>query len=225
MKARALLLPGLLLLASCASLPSPGSPSDSLVIGFFTLHFPGGYFDTQQTIIERDLELDFRDVTTGRNFSLFPVGGTFKFLAQGNDAYRLVTSRASLENGTRRYIIGPRAVGIDFQASPGKVTYVGDIQLTYSHSPGMPVLYPELDYEIRAEGEGGFLSDNGGGVVIKTVESYNVAIARKSDEKALREYMKRVAPDSPWLSRDIVDMKQGNDQPGVQPAQESSPGG
>jgi len=219
MKAHALLFLGLLLLVSCASLPSPSSPSDSLVIGFFTLYFPGGYFDTPQTNIERDVELDFRDVTTGKRFSTFTIGGTFKFLAHGNDAYTLVRSRANLLNGSRRYIIGPRAVGLEIAPSPGKVLYVGNIQLTYSHPPGTPVLYPELDYEIRAEGGPGVSSEVGGEGIIKTVESYNVTITRTWDEAALREYMKRIDSSSSWLSRDIVDVKQGNTSPGGQPAQ------
>jgi len=193
-----------LLLLSCSSLPAPQAPGDSLVIGYFSMIFPGEYFDSALTTIDSNIELDFRDLTTGHWVLQFLNGGHFRFLARGGHTYELVNSRAHLENGSRTYIFGPRQIGLKIEPSPGKVLSLGRIQLTYTRSKDTFTFHPEVDYEIRSAGGFSGLSPGLASSMTRNVAAYDVSPSQTWDDTDLRTYMKKLDPSSPWLSRDIV---------------------
>lgn len=156
MKALVSIFLGASLLVSCVALPKPETESDSLVIGFFSLVFPGGYFSSPLTTIDRGVELDFRDVTTGRWHVEFTIGGTFKFIAHGGDRYALISSRASLLDASRRFIMGPRAIKLEIPSSPGRYCTWGTFS---SRTPPLPTCLHFTQRSItKYAGEGGWAS-------------------------------------------------------------------
>jgi hypothetical protein len=191
-------------------LPGPQTPKDSLVIGYFSLYFPGEYFNSGKSVINSNIELDIRDVTTGRWIFRFLSGGYFQFLAHGGDTYSLVTSRANLLNGSMHYVFGPRPISLKIDPVSGKVLSLGKIQLNYSAvREESSVFHPRIDFSIR--GEGGGTSGNpptasGGGPSV-IGKAFSVSISQTWDDAGLLSYMRRVDPTSLWLSRDIVDVK------------------
>jgi hypothetical protein len=52
------------LLGSCASIPAPESPDDSLVIGYMALDFPDGYFEEGRRTIASGINLSIRQLAT-----------------------------------------------------------------------------------------------------------------------------------------------------------------
>ena len=136
------------LLASCSTLPGPHTADDSLVIGYFSLYFPGGFFDTGQSSVNSGIELDFRDITTGGSFAKFLYNGHFAFVARGGDTYELVSSRADIaDGGSLSYILGPRAINLRIEASPGRVLYLGNVTVTYTEMKDTLAFRPEVDYK------------------------------------------------------------------------------
>ena len=206
MKLSALVIASVLL-ASCSSLPGPHSPEDSLVIGSFSMYFPGGFFDTAQSSLDGNIELDFRDVTTGHSVVKFLYNGHFAFLARGGDTYELVSSRANLLNGSRRYILGPRTIGLKIEPSPGQTLYLGNVTLTYTQMKDTLSVHPEVDYETIAMGSSAGMSPNVVGANIRDDKYYDVSVSQTWDDTALLSYMKKQDPSSPWLSRGVVDVK------------------
>jgi len=207
-----------LLLESCASLPDPQTPEDSLVIGYFSLYFPDEYFNSGQSVIVRNIELDIRDLTTGRWIVRFLSDGNFQFLAHGGDTYSLVSSRANLLNGSMRYVFGPRPINLRIDPVPGKVLSLGKIQLNYRPVEDSFTFHPKIDFSIRGGGGGGGMSGTprtfGGGGAAVIGQAFNVSISQTWDDADLLSYMKRVAPTTPWLFRDILDVKM-EAQPGA----------
>ena len=84
-----------------------------------------------------------------------------------------------VSDGVRRYVVGPRAVGLEFTPPGGKVFSLGSIQLAYTHPAKMLTIYPELDYETRGGGGMDVPSMQGGG--LRRVEFYDVTVSRKLD--------------------------------------------
>lgn len=62
----------------------------------------------------------------------------------------------------------------------------------------------------------GFPNSSGGGASYLD-RPYDVTMSQTWDESRLRDYMKRIDPASPWLSRDIVDVKLKNPSGSLQP--------
>lgn len=177
------------------------------MIGYFTLNFPGEYFDSGQSIIDSNIELDFRDVTTGHWVLCFVSGGHFQFLARGEDTYVLVSSRANLENGSRRYVFGPRPIGLKIEAVPGKVLSLGEIRLIYDNARDMFPGYASIDYEVRSSGGMSGLSHGLAESASRKDLVYDVSISQKLDDAELRLFMKRLNRESSWIARDIVDVR------------------
>ena len=196
------------LLASCASLPSPQNPQDSLVVGYFSLYFPDEYFNSGLTRIDRDVELDFRDITSGRWILRLVYGGHFQFLAHAGDTYVLESSRANLLNGSMRYVFGPRPIGLKIDPDPGKVVSLGTIQLTYNPVKESPTTFHQrIDYSVRMGGMGGLSPLNSGGGQTVVDQPFDVSISQTFDDTGLVSYLRQVDPSSPWLSRQIQDVK------------------
>ncbi len=206
MKALRLALP-LFFLLSCSTLPGPNSPDVSLVIGTFSMSFPGKFFDTQHTVINSDIELDIRDVTAGRTFSKFLYNGHFAFLAQPGHTYELAGSRANMLDGSRRYILGWRPIGLKIEPSAGRVLSLGNVTMTYAAQKDTLAFRPEVDYELIAMGSSAEGTSPGAvGAHIKDDKYYDVSVSQAWDDAALQSYMKEQNPSSPWLSREIVDV-------------------
>ena len=196
------------LLVSCASLPAPQTPQDSLVVGYFSLYFPDEYFNSGLTRIDRDIELDIRDITTGRWILRLVYGGPFQFVAHAGDTYVLESSRANLLNGSMRYVFGPRPIELKIDPDPGKVVSVGTIQLTYSPVKESPTTFHQrIDYSVRMGGMGGLSPLNSGGGQTVVDQAFDVSISQTFDDAGLLSYLKQVDPASQWLSREVQDVK------------------
>ncbi len=204
MKALVFLAAAAALLASCSALPEPRADLDSLVIGSFSLDCPQGFFGGPTKSFDTQVELGFRDISTGARFSVFTwAGGWFSFPTLGSDGYLLEYSQYLEERGDTTLVVGPRAIGILVPASPGKVVYLGDIHLTYS--PREDLRGPlgrndQLDYEIDASitGKPPFMQHH------VTDWTYDVAMSRQWDQAGMVAHLRRAAGSSAWLSREIV---------------------
>jgi len=195
-------------MAACASLPAPGSPDDSLVIGSFSLYFPeGGYFDSGVWEIDRGIELDAQDLTTGQWIPMFLSGGDFWFLAHSGDTYEIVSARAEVEFGSRTYVFGERKIGLKIDAQAEKVLSLGEIRLTYNKVKDTWSFHPKIDYEIRSAGGMQGASPALAEAMTRSEEAFDVVVSQKLDDKNTQSTLKRIDPASPWLSRDIVDVK------------------
>ncbi len=205
MKPLVLLAAAVALLASCSTLPAPQTDLDSLVIGTFSLDCPQGFFGGPAKHFDTQIELVFRDISSGARFTVFTWnGGWFSFPAPGSDGYLLEYSEYQQERGDSAWIVGPRAVGIIVPPAPGKIVYLGDIHLTYA--PREDIHGPlgrndQLDYEIDSFTAGKppfFMQPH---VVDWT---YDVSMSRLWDQAGMIAHLKKVDSSSAWLSREIV---------------------
>ncbi len=190
----------LALLISCAGLPSSIGTNDSLVIGSFTLDFPKGFFDISRTSIESGVQLNFRDVTDGKNFSIRTRKGHFWFIAAGGHDYELVSFELLKSTGGDYYNIGTRDIGITFPTEQGKVIYPGDFRCIFSlplNSTWIARPFGEPDYHVAIQPESGTRIDY--------VYRYSTA-PRQWDDQTLRDFMKGLDPASPWLDREIIEV-------------------
>ena len=208
MKKLLFLAASVVLLAGCASNPRPSAQGDSLVIGYFSLYFPDEYFNSGLTRIERDIELDIRDITSGRWIVRLVYGGPFQFVAHAGDTYVLESSRANLLNGSMRYVFGPRPIGLKIVPDPGKVVSLGTIQLTYNPVKESPTAFHQrIDYSIRMGGMGGPSPLNAGGGRAVVDQAFDVSISQTFDDAGLLSYIPQADLSSPWLSREVQDVK------------------
>ena len=106
-----------------------------------------------------------------------------------------------------RYIFGPRHLGIRIAPSPGKVLSLGNIRLEYTRNKDTWAVHPEIDYEVKNMGGMGGVTPSVAESMIKTDVAYDVSLSQQFDDNAVRSFMKKLTPSSPWLSRDIVDAK------------------
>jgi hypothetical protein len=190
----------LALLISCAGLPPSVGPNDSLVIGSFVLDFPKGFFDMSRTSIQTGVQLNFRDVTDGRNFSVRTQRGHFWFIAAGGHDYTLESFELFKSIGGDYYSVGTRPVGTTFRAEKEKVIYPGDFRFIFSqplNSVQIAQPFGEPDYHVAIQPESG--------VRIDYVYGYSSA-PRQWDDRALTDFMKELDPASPWSDREIVDV-------------------
>jgi hypothetical protein len=175
-----LALPGVLLLLSlllsCASSPAPENPEDSLVIGYFVLDYPDGYFDKPKRTFSSGITIYLTNQSTGRSFWVSTSGGYYQFLSNGTDTYSLDRYKHVVEGSTTSGTFNRR-----FTAKPHSVVYLGHSTLTYARprqsvKTDVKVIYWEFD-----------TSHSG---------------AFKDDE--VLSYLKEKDPESPWLEYQIV---------------------
>jgi hypothetical protein len=166
------------LLAGCASLPVPESPEDSLVIGYFVLDFPDGFFEQNRHTFTSGVTLNFINETTGKKFWLITSEGYFQFLSNGTDSYAFESYKLETSNGS---VNG----GIDkkFAAKPHSVLYLGQLTLIYAK--------PKKTYKTSMD--------------LKTVywefqNSSNFAY----NEEELRGYLQGKDPQCPWLEYEVA---------------------
>jgi len=188
MKRLALLAGILVLLASsagCASLPKPKGEGSSLVIGSLVLDFPDGFFDLPKRRIEGALAVNFRNVTTGRKFSLLTErGGMFCFLSNGSDEFLLESYEYKEQSGAGGYTMGVTPLNLKIPTTTDKVIYLGHITAIYAK----PTLYRE--------------SGSGGGTW-KFDDSY----ALNWDKDAVLAYILKKQPESQWLTREVLEYR------------------
>ena len=195
-------------LASCTGLPSPTAPQASLVVGSISFEFPGSFFSMGARSIKDGIEVNLRNATTGKEFSIYTDKGYYWFTTNGTDVYTLESCQFSETAGSGASVIGERKIGISIPATPGKVLSMGDIRFRFLYTAdsatSLVVDKPQPDYTIVVGGtSSGPESTHGAS---RRDYMYTVSMERQMDDQALQEELKRIAPDSPWLGREIVDV-------------------
>ena len=176
---RHLLLLGVLLLCfSCASLPSPKGPNDSLVIGYLALDFPDGFFEHSKRAITTGINLKFLNETTGKSFWVSSSDGYFQFRSNGTDSYSLESFKVETSTGS----IGETPVRRKLITRPHSLIYLGHLTVTYVRPTRKSMT-----------------SD-------QQTACWDFAISSKlaHNEEELRAYLLSVDPGSPWLGYEIV---------------------
>ncbi len=205
---RFLLLMGVVsALTSCVNLPGPRSPQDSLIIGSVALVFPEGLFGGPAWTIGDQVELGFRDVTTGTRFPVYTSGGRFWFTADGTHEFALEYSRASFRTGAGGYHLKERTIGLKIPAEPGRVLDLGRISLVY-RAPAGPrpaqERYWDRDYEMSDAGTAA------GGMSFPTTRvyrAYDVSVTQSWEGWSAADSLRRLDPRSGWLEREVVPVR------------------
>jgi hypothetical protein len=209
MKQIALLVCVVALFASCAGLPPTDSSQASLVIGSISLDFPGGFFNAGAREITDAVELNVQNVTTKTEFSVYSRSGYFWFPANGSDEYILESCQFSQTVGSNATVLGEQKIGAKIPATPGNILYVGDISFTYTYvadsATSLRVDRPQPDYTVFVGGTS--MGPQGTHGAERRDYMYSVTMGRQWNDQALQERIKSIAPGSPWLSRQIVDLK------------------
>ncbi len=163
------------------------------------LDFPKGFFDMSLTSIGTGVQLNFRDVTDGKNFSIRTQKGHFWFIAAGGHDYELVSFELLKSDSGDYYNIGTRDIGITFPTEQGKVIYPGDFRFIFSlplNSTWIARPFGEPDYHVAIQPEAGTRIDY--------VYRYST-VPRQWNDEALTDFMKGLDPAGPWLDRETVD--------------------
>lgn len=79
---KALFLVAVLDVLSCAGIPKPETPQDTLIIGSFVLDFPDGFFDDPSRAITSGIELTITNTTKDSSFSVRDRAKRLLFLSQ-----------------------------------------------------------------------------------------------------------------------------------------------
>jgi hypothetical protein len=177
-----ILLAGVIaLLCSCASFPEPESQGDSLVIGSFVLDFPDGFFNQPPRKITSGVTLHMVNVTKNRNFTLMTMyPGYFYFLTNGSDEFKF----DSWEFETEGYQLHRNPIKWRIIPAPDKVIYIGHSSIMY--------LKPKIK---RAYGDQ------------SSTWNFEHDFSFKWDKEATLQFIKKIAPESQWLSREVVEHK------------------
>ncbi len=173
-----LLVAVLPLLSACASIPAPEGPDDSLVIGYFALDFPDGFFDQNRRTITTGITLSFVNQTTGRKFSITTSNGYYQFLSNGADSYTFASYKVQSDRATIQ-----SAVNKTFAAKPRSVVYLGHLTVVYSkpkatHQTSMDQKTNYWNFDTSAD------------------------FAYKDGE--LVGYLRDKDPENPWLEYEVV---------------------
>ena len=178
-----------LVVTSCAGLPPAENKDDSLVIGSFIVDFPDGFFDQKPRTIDGCITLTFKNLTQGSSFTVLTTdGGYFWFLSNGSDSYELQKYRWEDADLPGRKFTLESNLGYTFPAVPEKVLYLGHFLLSYR--------LPEKPDP----------SAYGGGHVSEVQWNFTASMKREAKTDAMSEFLKRRAPESAWISHDIVAM-------------------
>ncbi len=180
------LLAGLIaLLCSCASLPEPESQGDSLVIGSFVLDFPDGFFKEPPRKITSGVTLNMVNTTKNSKFTLMTqYPGYFYFLTNGSDEFKW----DSWEYATEGYRLHRNPIKWRIAAAPDKVIYIGHSSLLY--------LKPKIKREYGDQ---------------SSTWNFEHGFSVEWDKEAILQFIKDKAPESQWLSREVVEYKAKTD--------------
>ena len=176
---KGLLAVGLLaFLVSCASIPGPENPDDSLVIGYFALDYPDGWFDHGKRTITSGVTLYFANQSSGNKFWLTTSQGYFQFLSNGRDSYSLESYKVTVERST-----SSGDIGLKFTAKPHTVVYLGHHLMIHSD--------PRKTTRTTPEGRA-------------TYWTYTRSIDSKDKEGEMLTYLKGKDAECPWLEYEVV---------------------
>ncbi len=194
-------------LTSCVLFPGPRSPQESLIVGSVALVFPEGLFGGPAWTIGDQVELGFRDMTTGWRFPVYTSGGRFWFTADGTHELVLEYSRASLRTGAGGYHLKERPIGLKIPAEPGKVLDLGRISLVYRASTGPRPAgerYWDRDSEMSDSGTavGGMASP-----AFRRYLAYDVSMTQSWEGWSAADSLRRLDPHSAWLEREVVQVR------------------
>jgi len=173
------------LLCSCASLPEPENQGDSLVIGQFILDFPDGFFSEPPCKITSGITLHMVNETKDTRFTLttsYP--GYFYFLSNGSDDFKLESYEYQTQRTKTTYTLPRTPLDLKISTVPDKVIYFGNLTLSY--------LLPEIKREYGDR---------------STTWNYKHDVSIEWDKEAFLQFIKDKAPESQWLSREVVEYK------------------
>jgi hypothetical protein len=173
-----LLVAVLPLLSACASIPSPESPDDSLVIGYFALDFPDGFFDKGRRTITSGVTLNFVNQTTGRKFWITTSNGYYQFLSNGTDSYTFASYKIESDRATVQ-----STVDKTFATKPRSVVYLGHLTLIYAK--------PKQTHKTSMDQKSNYWN-------------FDTTANFLYNEGELRSYLREKDPDSPWLEYEVV---------------------
>ena len=182
---RALLLSAILAILSCAGIPNPKSPDETLVIGSLLLDFPDGFFDYPPRTIASGVEISM--VNTTENYA-FVVrtgpNGYYTFISNGHDTYSLERYHYEETIVSQRVNMQGK-LNVPVSVSPGKVRYVGALTITYARPS-------------RSNKE----------AVKANLWNFETSATWKYRQDEMIDYIKSMDPESQWLSLEI-DIKTG----------------
>jgi hypothetical protein len=166
------------LLAACASIPEPEGPEDSLVIGYFALDFPDGFFDQNRRTITNGITLSFVNERSGNKFSVMTSQGYYQFLSNGTDSYSFAGFKIRVDRGTIQSNVNQK-----FAAKPHSVVYLGHLTVIYAK--------PQKTHEVSMD--------------MKThYWDYDISTNFTYNEGELQSYLKSRDPENPWLEYEVV---------------------
>ncbi len=176
---RCIIVLSVLIAASCAGLPRPEGPDDSLVIGALVLDFPDGFFNFPAQTIGSHVDIVVENKIRGTKFAVSTTaGGFFSFLSNGADSYTLGSySYITRQGSGGEYTIKGR-LNYDFTPAQRSVNYLGHFTIRYTlpPNPAQQQSHREIKWQ------------------------YNAEFMRDVRQAEVREYLRTVEPDTPWLS-------------------------
>jgi hypothetical protein len=176
-----IVVPAILLLASCAGLPKPENQSDALVIGSFVLDYPDGFFGETARTIETNIRLDIRNKTTDATFSVVTSRkGFFYFRSNGTDQFEVRHYSYNVSDTTGTYS-GGAGLLFPIDAASNCVFYIGHLKMVAAR-PRMVMTGAN-----------------------RTSWSFSFSLTREVKEGDMVQYLRAMDPQSPWLSYEIKD--------------------
>jgi hypothetical protein len=171
-----------LLLFSCAAVPAPENPQDTLVIGAFLIDFPDGFFNKAPRKIVSQIELKFLNKTTGAAFTEYTRGGGyFFFLSNGTDSYVLKSFRVQVKESTGSYSFGGN-INHSWDCVPGRLQYIGHFTYSFAHPKTTSLT-----------GEGGHT----------TYWQFDEHLSWDNRGQEAQQYIQQSDPNSPWLAYEL----------------------
>jgi len=170
------------LLFSCASMPAPEGPDDSLVIGYFALDFPEGFFEQSKRTFTSGVTLNIKNETTGGRFRLTTSKGYFQFLSNGSDSYLIEEYSFQERDQSGRYGVKGE-VNRKFSTRTHSVVYLGHLTVVYTK--------PKATHKTSADLKSNYWA-------FKTSDDF------KYNEGELLSYLRDKDPECPWLEYEVV---------------------
>jgi hypothetical protein len=167
-----------LLLTSCAGIPRPESETDALVVGYFAVDYPDGFYDRPARTITT-VRLDCANVTTGAEFWVTTSSdGYFYFLSTGGQHYEIKGFGFTLKDSGIPYT-GGGTLSYKFATAPHSVRYVGHFQYR-SAKPR----------QVQSTSRGTYWTFENSAVRVNKIEE-------------MKTFLNQAAKDTPWMSYDI----------------------
>ena len=182
------------LLAACASLPAPKSADDSLVVGRFVLSFPDGFFDRQPRSVDSRMLLHFYLPGERRHVSVFTSGGYFRFRSRGAGELILTGYDLTLRDNGVEYQLTDR-LDQRFTTLPHEVVYLGETTISYTNPQQVNRQSIGLEsYTVQNMFTASWRYE---------YWDFGKSVTRSWDTEALKGYLQKKDPQSPWLSYEV----------------------